>query len=176
MRLVLGLLLGLLALPAAAKDVDIAAFFGNWEGNAVSESEISLYFRLTSRDIGVEVRPAGDGFSITWKTVQRQKGDPNNPVEKLKSATTTYRPLRPGVWAAEDNADPLTHPGGTYSWAYVRDNTLVVKSLAIGADGSHEMQIYDRTLTGTGMALRFVRLQDGEEVRTAKGRLIKVAN
>ncbi len=143
--------------------------------NAVSESEISLYFRLTSRDIGVEVRPAGNGFSITWKTVQRQKGDPNKPVERLKSATTTYQPLRPGVWAAEGNQEPLTTPGGVYSWAYVRDNTLVIKSLAISNDGGHEMQIYERTLSGTGMELRFSRLQDGEEVRTAKGRLIKVA-
>jgi hypothetical protein len=175
MRLIVCLVALLWASPAAAKDVAIAAFFGVWEGSAVSESEISLYFRLTSRDIGVEVRPAGEGFSITWKTVQRQKGDPDNPTEELKSATTTYRPLRPGVWAAEGNADPLT-AGDPYSWAYVRDNTLVIKSMAIRADGTHEMQIYERTLGGTGMELQFTRLQDGAEVRRAKGRLIKVAN
>ncbi|MEQ9639658.1 MAG: hypothetical protein RIM84_06490 [Alphaproteobacteria bacterium] len=173
MSILLGLML--LALPAAAKDIGIAAFFGVWEGNAVSESEISLYFRLTSRDIGVEVRPAGEGFSITWKTVQRQKGDPNKPVEELKSATTTYQPVRAGVWAAEANRDPLSAPGAVYSWAHVRDNTLVIKSLAIDADGGHEMQIYERTLSGTGMSLSFSRLQDGQEVRTATGRLIKVA-
>lgn len=175
MRLIAGLIMLLLAGPAAAKDIAIAAFFGVWEGNAVSESDISLYFRLTSRDIGVEVRPAGDGFALTWKTVQRQKGDPGNPTEELKSTTTTYRLVRPGVWAAEGNGDPLT-ASEPYSWAYVRDNALVVKSMAIRADGSHEMQIYERVLTGTGMELKFTRLQDGTAVRSARGRLIKVAN
>ena len=176
MRFVAGLVALLLWTgSAAAKDLDIAAFFGVWEGNAVSESDISLYFRLSSRDINVEVRPAGDGFAITWKTVQRQKGDPNSPTEELKAATTTYRLARPGVWGAEGNADPLSS-GSPYSWAYVQDNTLVVKSMAIRADGTHEMQIYERTLTGTGMELKFTRLQDGAEVRTANGRLVKVAN
>ena len=42
-------------------------------------------------------------------------------------------------------------------------------------DGGFEMQIYRRTLSGLGMALEFVRLDDGETVRTAKGRLIKYA-
>lgn len=176
MRLI-GLMLAgvLLATPAAAKDIALAAFFGVWEGNAVSESDISLYFRLSSRDINVEVRPAGDGFAITWKTVQRQKGDPNDPTEELKAATKTYMPVRAGVWAAEGNADPLSS-GAPYSWAYIRDNTLVIQSMAIRPDGSHEMQIYERTLTGTGMELKFTRLQDGEPVRSASGRLIKMAN
>jgi hypothetical protein len=164
----------LLALPAAAQ-VKIAAFYGVWEGNAVSESAISEYFRLTSRDIGVEVRPAGEGFALTWRTVQRQKGDPARPTEELKSATLTFRPVRPGVWRADGNADPMAG-GQPYTWAYIRDNTLRVTSFAILPDGRHDMQIYERTLTGTGMELSYIRLQEGAEIRTATGRLIKVAN
>lgn len=161
--------------PARAADLNIAAFYGQWQGNAVSESAISLYFQLTSRDIGVTVQPSGDGFTLTWNTVQRQKGDPNNPAEELKSTTVQFRPERPGVWRSVDTRDPLTG-GAPYIWAHIRERTLVVNALQINPDGGYEIQVYRRTLSGAGMELEFVRVVDGEPVRTAKGRLIKVAN
>ncbi len=168
-------IVGAVAAPARAADLNIAAFFGQWQGNAVSESAISLYFQLTSRDIGVTVAPSGDGFTLTWNTVQRQKGDPNNPAERLKSTTVQFRAERPGVWRSVDTRDPLAG-GAPYIWASIRENTLVVNALQINTDGGYEIQVYRRTLSGTGMTLEFVRIVDGEPVRTAKGRLIKVAN
>ena len=164
-----------LATNAAATDLTIAHFAGAWKGTAISESEISIHFQLTSRDIGVEVRPHDGGFTLTWNTVQRQKGDPSNPEERLKSTTLEFAAERPGVWRGADSADPLGSDG-IYSWAFVRETTLVVNTLRILADGSHEMQIYRRSLSGTGMALEFTRIVDGEPVRSVKGRLIKVAN
>jgi len=72
------LLLGPLTTAAMAADLGIAAFEGVWKGNAVSESEVSANFQLTSRDIDVTVRSdSSGGFTIVWNTVQRQKGDPN---------------------------------------------------------------------------------------------------
>ena len=169
------LLLCLTAPTVAAADLSIKAFAGKWQGSALSESNISLSFRLTDRDIDVAISPTGNGFDITWKTVQRQRGNPDNPTEVLKSTSLSFEAVRPGVWQAVGNADPIAS-GEAYGWAHIKDNTLVISSLQIYADGRHEVQMYRRTLSGTGMSLEFTRNVDGEEVRYAKGRLVKVAN
>ncbi|MDA1097374.1 MAG: hypothetical protein O2967_00195 [Proteobacteria bacterium] len=158
-----------------AADLEIAAFEGVWRGSAISESDISVNFQLTSRDIDVTVRSdAGGGFSIVWNTVQRQKGDPNNPKEKLKTTKMGFTPVRPGVWRATGNRDPLEQTA-PFAWAYVKDRTLHIVSLQIYADGRHETQSYRRELSGLGMTLEFTRNVDGEKVRSARGRLVKAA-
>ena len=121
------------------------------------------------------IRPAGAGFTVAWTTVQRQKGDPNNPDVVRKSSSLSFVPSgRPGIWRAANSADPIA--GGTLAWARVKGHTLTVNSMAIGDDGGHEMQVYERTLGDLGMTLAFTRLKDGEPVRTAKGRLVKFAD
>lgn len=180
-RPLLRLFLLLLLLPgsASAADLGIAAFEGMWQGNSVSESAVSANFQLTSRDIDVTIRAGGGGgFNIVWNTVQRQKGDPNNPRAKLKSTKMQFAPLRAGVWRGADNSDPLTTASSAaspYAWAYIKDRGLRIVTLRIYPDGRHETQIYNRTLSGTGMVLEFVRNVDGVQVRQASGRLIKVA-
>ena len=71
-----------------AEDLKITAFKGNWRGNAVSESDASVNFPITSRDIDVRITPKDGGdFEITWRTLLRQKGTPGNPEETLKETT-----------------------------------------------------------------------------------------
>ncbi len=171
--LILGLVVGWGG-PAGAAALGIQAFFGKWEGNAVSESRISVNFQLTARDIGVEVRPSGAGFTLTWRTVQRQKGDPGNPTEVLRQTTLDFQPVRAGIWRAGPSRDPLVDEGA-YAWAFIDGQTLVVNVMRIGADGRPELQVYRRTLTGGFMALEFSRTINGTTVRNAKGRLIKIS-
>ena len=158
---------------APAKDLAIAAFTGQWRGNALSESADSVYFQLTTRDLDVQIDTVGEGFSISWHTVQRKKGDPRNPTAVSKTSKLTFVPAgKPGVWRASDAADPM---GSGYAWARIRQNTLSVSIMQIGDDGTFELQTFDRTLSGEGMTLTFARYRDGEKVRTAKGRLVKIA-
>ena len=165
----------LAAAPAQAQELSIAAFYGNWKGSALSESELSVYFRLTARDLDVTIRPAAEGFTISWTTVLRQKGDPDNPDIQRKSTTLGFVPAgRPNIWRATATGDPIT--GQTLAWARIKERTLSVTSMVITDDGGFEMQIYDRTLSDLGMELEFTRLRDGEPVRTAKGRLIKYSD
>ena len=174
-RLGLALIFTFCLSPAvSAADLSIKAFAGKWQGNAISQSNISVNFRLTNRDIDVEIRPAGNGFEITWKTVQRQRGNPDNPSEVLRETSLTFNAVRPNVWEAAGNGDPV-RGGDAYAWAYIKEQTLVINSLQIYADGRHEIQIYRRRLVGTGMELEFIRNVSGEEVRTASGLLVKVA-
>ncbi len=178
-RTFVGLLVAAVTLIAAsnvrAQDMNIAAFFGNWQGNAISESDISVHFKLTSRDIGVTVKSSSDGFTLSWNTVQRQRGDPNNPKEELKATNIQFKSVRQGVWRGTDTRDPLT-AGQPYAWAYIKKNRLLVNVLQIYPDGTHEIQVYTRTLTGGFMLLEFTRIVEGKQVRTAKGRLVKISN
>jgi hypothetical protein len=169
------LLLSLAAGAARAQDIEISAFYGNWQGNAVSESNISVYFRLTNRDIGVTVQPISGGFTLSWNTVQRQRGNPDDPKEVLKATKIDFHELRPGVWQGSGNRDPLSS-SEPYAWAFMEHQTLVVNLLQIRADGEPELQVYRRTLNGAFMELEFTRVVDGRQTRTAKGRLIKIGN
>ncbi len=161
--------------PASAQNtLGIDAFYGQWQGSAVSESEISVYFQLTARDIGVTVRPAGEGkFELSWATIQRQKGNPDNPVEELKATTVVFERRNDGLWWDVESGSPSD--GGLVRWARIEENVLIVNAFTIRPDGTSEIQTYRRAITDRGMELEFSRTLDGALVRTAKGQLVKIA-
>ncbi len=164
--------------PALAQnrtaDLDIGAFYGRWQGNAISETDRSITFAVTARDLDVLVQPAGNGFRISWTTIRRQKGDPNNPTLEKRAAELVFRPTgQARVWRAEGAGDPLQAP---YAWAGISGRSLTVNVMSIGPGGAYELQSFVRTLSDMGMELEFDRIVDGDKVRTAKGRLVKVAN
>jgi len=174
---VLAVVVSLGSVPAEARDLSIKAFFGLWKGNAVSESEISVHFRVTARDLDVEVQPFREnGFTLRWATVQRQEGNPNAPSEVLKEAVVNFDPdpTRPGVWLGTGGSDPRA--GEPIYWARIEEQTLVTYIFGIQQGGEAEVQVYRRTLTGNGMDLDFTRTVDGEAIRRARGRLIKFSN
>ena len=167
---ILGLCLGA---SSVAADVSLAAFKGKWEGTAVSESNTSVTFPITSRDMDVEIRPAQDkSFTITWRTLQRQDGQAGAPTETLKETTRTYLPSGDkNVWHDAKKGNLLS--GETVSWAVLKGQKLTIYSMATNEKGGYDMLIYNRTLTGLGMKLDFKAIRNGEERRTASGTLIK---
>lgn len=166
------------ALAAGTAAVGIEAFYGAWTGTALAESEDSVYFALTQRDVSVRIAPSTDhkdGFDIAWTTVQRKKGDPLNPTEEIKETTATFMPAKKsGLWWDREGGDLIN--GGTMRWARIEDTTLVINTVKLRDDGSLETQTYRRTLSDRGMALSFSRVLDGKEVRTVTGRLVRTAN
>lgn len=161
--------------PGATQDVSASAFQGHWQGSGVSESEVSINFRMTARDLDVVITPTGDGFSLAWTTVQRQKGDPSKPnVVRKGSEIVFQRSGRPGVW--QDAQSARGKAGDRYAWSRIEDNTLITQIVEIDDEGRSDLHVYRRTLSGSGMALEFRRLVDGELVRTVDGKLIKIAN
>lgn len=154
-----------------AKDLAISAFAGDWRGNALSENSTSVNFQITSRDIDVEIRPdaAGD-FSITWRTLLRQKGDPTNPKEVLKETTLKFTKTdNPHVWRESLGGD--VYGGDPVAWAQIKGQTLSIYVMTISETGDYDMQVYKRTLTGLNMQLDFTAIRDGLVRRTAKGQL-----
>jgi hypothetical protein len=163
-----------LALPAAAADLSIKAFFGKFTGSGVAQSEDSLYFATTVRDTDVDIQPTADGFRMTWTTVLRQGGDPNKPNVRRRQTTADF------VQQAKLNqfkAKPgEAIPPGGQAWARISGNTLTVYIFSVDENGLYEIQSYARTLTGAGMDLVFSRIKDGEETRTVKAKLTRMAN
>lgn len=159
-----------------AHALDIKAFFGTFTGNGVADGADVAYFGVTQRDLDVKIAPAADGgFTVAWTTVLRDGGDPKDPKVRKRETTMTFAPgPRPGLFHALDNGDPLA--GGTISWARVSRNTLFIRQFTVLADGRHEMQTYERTLSGSGMSLLYTRVLDGERTRRVRGKLVKTAD
>lgn len=159
----------------ASADVSLKAFEGVWQGTAVSESDLSTNFPVTVRDLDVEIRPLADGsFKLTWRTVQRQKGDPSKPQEVVKETARLFVPKAGGkVWYMQPSED--LYAKGTASWASLKGQTLTVYSMTLREDGGYDMLVYKRILNGLNMKLDFKALRDGELRRTANGTLIKSA-
>ena len=108
MGLISAVYLVLGVLPARAADLPVSAFFGTWQGNGVAENADSLYFAMTTRDFDVVIEQAGNGFKITWTTVIRSGGDPNNPDVRRREASLTFEPSgRFSVFEASESGDPL---------------------------------------------------------------------
>lgn len=158
-----------------AENLPPRAFFGTFQGSGYAENRDSIYFGTTVRDLDVVIAASGNGFSVTWTTVIRSGGDPNNPDVKRKAQTVTFSPSgQPGVYRGTPSGDPLA--GNPYVWARLEKSTMTVYIMTISPNGAYEMQSYARTVSGTGMDLVFTRIRDGEPVREAKAKLIKLAN
>lgn len=171
-----GLAFMALSVPMAqAQDLPLKAFFGHYQGNGIAESSDSLYFGVTMRDMDVVIEPSAQGFFVTWTTVIRQGGDPNNPDIRRKGTEIEFLPTqKPSVFKSSTARDPLD--GGQLAWARISERTLVVYLMTIDETGIYSVQSYARTLTGEGMELVFRRITDGQSTREVRARMVKVAN
>ena len=170
----LALALAVCAVPAGAQPQQLTpeAFYGTWSGGGVAENRDSVYFAMTVRDIDVAIKPAGNGFTVSWTTVIRQGGDPRQPNVRRRETTRTFRPAATGrVWRCVESGDPLD--GKEACWARISRQTLTIYQMTVLPTGTYEIEQYDRTLSGTGMDLKFSRLRDRETARVVTGKLVK---
>lgn len=160
---------------AAEGDLPPSAFFGNYVGQAISDSSDGL----STRDLAVRIRGAGNGaFTVDWTTVTRRADGTLN----RKNYSITFQPtprknlygsaMRTDKFGAAVPLDPLM--GEPFVWARIEGRTLFVYALHITGPGGYELQTYKRTLTENGLDLEFLRLRDGEPLRKISGALVRV--
>ncbi len=154
-----------LASPVA-QAVAIEAFFGHYQGVVDTVGETGPEQRVMT----VTIRPAGRGFAVSWSS---EKHKPNGKVRRKQYSIDFVRSQRRGVYASAMRKDMFGKPrpldplkGDPYVWATLAGDALTVNLLLISESGSFEMQVYERTLTKTGMALQFSRLRNGQAVKT----------
>ncbi|MDP6787575.1 MAG: hypothetical protein QGI13_10655 [Rhodospirillales bacterium] len=162
------------ATPGQAQDKPFSAFFGEYEGKSISSTEQGL----SKRDLSVSIKSKGKGFTLKWTTVTHKPGG----KAKRKAYSIDFRPsgrenifasaMRKNKFGASIPLDPLK--GEPYVWGRLHGSTLTVHAMMVTEDGGYEMQVYDRTLTATGLDLTFSRIRDGERFKLIKGTLTKV--
>lgn len=69
--------------------------------------------------------------------------------------------------------DPIT--GDPLRWASLEQDSLRLLSFQILADGTYELQVYDRTLRDNGLDLTFERILDGRVTTRITGRAVRAA-
>lgn len=155
---------------AAAENIPLKSFFGKYRGSAVSETDEAKKLDFALRDLDVTIAPRGDGFEITWVSVQRPVPGTGSKVTKHNNTIVFLAPNDNGVFKPEQQGDPLA--GGRMAWSRIENRTLFTHVLTIGERGAYELQSYARTLTPEGdMKLLFTRYRDNERVRQVSGTL-----
>ena len=175
MRLPMGLLVAVILCglsPARAEAPSIQSFFGSYEGTALFDPRESK-----NRELTVIIRAFGErGFSIRWRTMIFKPGE---ETPRGRTQVIYFKPSEatPGIFAAtppEDAAGLASNvplEGRPFAWARIVGKTLTVNVLTISETGDYVIQTYDRTLTGDGLAPRFIRLRNGEVEQRVLGEL-----
>ena len=162
------LLLTVAAAPAAAAE-GLDRFVGRFEGQAQGEAA-DRFFVSSYRDVRVELRREGDGFSLAWSTLIRDAEDAAG--QRLRRSELHFVPgPSPRTWRTATAAEPFTGRPG--AWAVLAGDRLTVQVLAIDPAGGWELQTYERTVDGDTMALRFSRLAPGRPELVVTGRLTR---
>ncbi|HEY5700605.1 MAG TPA: hypothetical protein VIT83_00780 [Gammaproteobacteria bacterium] len=174
-RLIYPLVVFLLAgFGAEAAAQSYKKFIGEYEGSGV----VDPHGAVQTRDLKVKISDANNGFRVNWISVSRNKGGKT----KRKSYTVEFQSSsRDGIYSAAMRTDlfgnrvpldPLA--GDPYVWARIDGDVLFVYAMLINDEGGYEMQVYERTLTATGIDLTYYRVRDGEILRTITAELKRI--
>ena len=164
------LLLVVIGLGTAAHSVAAGPepFYGRYKGTGFTQNPSLAYLDFDQRDLDVQIGPVQGGFFVEWTTVVRAL---DNTVSKRSTARIVFEPAgRPGLYVERGVA---AHLADGMSWASIAGTTMTVRRLTIQADGSYELQTYDRTLTKDGLSLFFKSDHDGLVTRVVTATLEK---
>lgn len=160
------------AAPARASDIE--AFFGEYEGETVTDYD----GELLKRDLRVKISPHPDGFTVEWTSVTRK---PNGKLKRKNHSINFLPTRRKGIFRSGErkdmfgNAVPLDPlKGEPFVWARLHEDTLTVFALHVLEDGGYEMQSYARTRVPEGLDLQYSRVRDGEVLRAVNATLLEV--
>ncbi len=164
----------LAATARAAAPPEIEAFFGEYEGEAVTDYQ----GEVQKRDLRVKISPVENGFAVNWISVTKRASG----KLKRKEYSISFHPTRRNhIYRSGERKDlfgnhvPLDPmQGDPYVWARIDKNTLTVYALHVLEDGGYEMQTYARTRIPQGLDLKYSRVRDGEVLRTVTGTLLEV--
>lgn len=163
-------------LVASAEEAQADAidpFVGEYVGRTLSNGE----GEIEARDASVTIEKADGGFVIKWTTVtHRANGRAKRKSHSVRFQATDRDSLFSSAMKRDKFGgltplDPLK--GEPYVWAKIEGKTLRVHAMIITETGGYEMQIYDRTLTDSGLRLNFSRVRDGEILRDITANLAR---
>ena len=174
MRLFSGIIIATaLLLSTVAQAADYDQFLGEYAGHA----EVENNGKISPRDMSVELEKNKKGFSLTWKSIIHKE----DGRLKEKEYSINFLPTkRGGIYSSAmatnvfGNAVPLDPmKGDPYVWSRITGNVFTVFSLLIDEQGGYEMQQYNRTRVEGGLELEYLRIRNGEQLKSIKAFLEK---
>jgi hypothetical protein len=164
-------------LHAAAED--LKPFFGSYVGVATVEDSGG---EVHHRDMDIVVQPYGDGgFRIDWINVTLVNGRRDVPGVERRVQSTLFEPVEDRDMYVEvepenpfqEHAETSPMRGDPVRWASIDGPRLHVYAFEVLADGTYELQIYDRILTDKGLDIHFERIVDGKLMRRISGTTVR---
>ena len=170
----LSLLLAAAAAFGARSLSDLEPFYGEYQGEAISDTGGDL----DKRDLRVNIEPRPDGFAVEWISVSRRaNGEIRRRQQEIEFVPTGRKDIfrsamRKDMFGNRIPLDPMS--GDPYVWARIEGQTLIVNMLLVLEDGGYELHTYRRTLIPQGLHLEFTRIREGQVFRTVTGTLRRV--
>lgn len=149
------------------------AFFGNYTG----KTDSTVKGDKSSRMVDLSIVEFKKGFQVNWTTTTQKASGKSKKKSYSINFIPTHREkiyssaMKTNLFGGQIALDPLK--GDPYMWARIVDKTMTVYALHVTDDGGYELQVYNRTLTDTGLDLKFSRIRDGQPMRSFKGLLVK---
>lgn len=171
--LILVMLLSLCS--SSAWGATISDFYGKYKGQADAMTSKGKQ----KRDLNVSIEKAkSGGFTVNWRTTILADSGTSRVNEYSIIFTSTDREnifasqMKPNLFGGSQPMDPIK--GDPFVWARLDGDTLTVFAMLITETGDYEMQIYNRTLTDTGLDLDFARYSRAKLLSRVKAKLIRV--
>ena len=158
-------------LAAQAADAPASVFYGEYIGTGIAETKMPAKVAVTARDLDVTIKAAGDGFEVSWTTVEYKLQPGKVTSNRITSAVTFLPTPRKNIFKPAKPGDPTAEEA--YYWARISGQTLTVFAVSINEKGDQEIASWARTLNGNRMELVFRRAVAGEPQRSVKGTLAK---
>ena len=102
---------------------DIAPFFGEYEGEAVTDHD----GEIRKRDLRVKISPNNNGFTVNWISVTKR---PDGKLKRKEYSIDFHPTRRGGIYRSGERRDLFGNPvpldpmqGDPYVWARVHENT-----------------------------------------------------
>jgi hypothetical protein len=174
------LALALLAAAPAAAQTALDRLPGTYVGvGTIADPDGRIVER---RDMDVIItRPRRDALFIDTISVTLVDGRRDLAGVIRRAGQTRLQEQRAGFWVEQATGGPFRTrdeitpmAGDPIRWALVDAQGLSVYSFVVLEDGRFELQRIDRRPDELGMTLEFMRIVDGQVVRTGDGRLVRV--
>lgn len=137
-------------------------FVGVYTGTATAQTDDGDQ----QRDLTVRITEQSEGFRVEWKTSRIKVSGKIKRDSYSINFGKTDRPniyssaMKSNLFGGMQPLDPMK--GEPYVWGRIEGQVLTIYAMLVTDNGTYEMQIYERTLTPTGMDLNFVRYHRAE--------------
>lgn len=166
----------MIVIPMQTAAAGIERIAGGYVGTNIVSSPASL--EIVPADVHFEIDIRDRGFILSWQSLSEISSGQKHHFK------VAFKPSRrPGIYQAQMRCDLFGHArpldpmrGKPYVWAHVSVDFLVLYTMSIADDGSHDLSIYRYRLGDGEVGLEFERVRNNESGMSIKAAMRKVSS